>query len=213
MVKQKKEKGQCRFCLQFSPIHTLITPCLCKGSAMYIHRNCLIKWIPYKKNRINQCNECHADYAQVYPDTYETSIELFKKTNAYIAVPVVSVCAHHWSFVLIHLIFFPKYDFHTMYMYFQYIFQIAYMLYFFYLISCVKQKSRYIAMWLLSERVLLPIMHIGLLCILNTSLYMSGFSSNMFVYIYFYEHYTLLNTINTVYKPIFVNRPLEGSTL
>ena len=35
---------ECRICLEEDDIQNMITPCLCKGSRKYVHRQCLNEW-------------------------------------------------------------------------------------------------------------------------------------------------------------------------
>ena len=53
----------CRICLDFEPIDDLIYPCRCRGSAKYIHRECLNAWRNQNRNNsFFQCNECKYEY-------------------------------------------------------------------------------------------------------------------------------------------------------
>ncbi|KAI8929860.1 hypothetical protein BC831DRAFT_442398 [Entophlyctis helioformis] len=59
----------CRFCLDDESNGILISPCLCSGSAKYVHVHCLQQWRkmainPYSRIR---CEICHAYYPIKYP--------------------------------------------------------------------------------------------------------------------------------------------------
>ena len=47
---------QCRICLDTDRPDEMLTPCACRGSAMYIHRDCLEEYIQYYPNR--KCTVC-----------------------------------------------------------------------------------------------------------------------------------------------------------
>ena len=48
---------ECRICLEKDNIEDMISPCLCRGSCKYIHRECLHKWFELSDN-INSSNMC-----------------------------------------------------------------------------------------------------------------------------------------------------------
>lgn len=49
---------QCRIC--FEEGNDLLTPCLCRGTAAYIHSACLDRYIQYYPDRV--CRVCHAKF-------------------------------------------------------------------------------------------------------------------------------------------------------
>eukprot|EP00697_Spironema_sp_BW2_P015027 gnl/Spiro4/5733_TR2933_c0_g1_i1.p1 gnl/Spiro4/5733_TR2933_c0_g1~~gnl/Spiro4/5733_TR2933_c0_g1_i1.p1 ORF type:complete len:301 (-),score=22.03 gnl/Spiro4/5733_TR2933_c0_g1_i1:272-1108(-) len=68
------EAPTCRFCMcsrvedhQQATDHTLLTPCSCKGSIMYVHRHCLLEYFRFlekKKECVNsfKCELCGTPY-------------------------------------------------------------------------------------------------------------------------------------------------------
>ncbi|KAH6570454.1 hypothetical protein BASA50_000230 [Batrachochytrium salamandrivorans] len=67
---------RCRFCLDDSNLGDLISPCLCIGSAKYVHVHCLRHWRkittnPYSRVR---CEICHTYYKLRYPISGTVSI-------------------------------------------------------------------------------------------------------------------------------------------
>ncbi len=56
---------QCRICLdEQQSVENLISPCQCRGTMKYVHRNCLNEWRsddPHT-NRFHFCNECKYQY-------------------------------------------------------------------------------------------------------------------------------------------------------
>jgi hypothetical protein len=61
---QLKQKEDCRICLQEDNIKNLISPCLCRGSNKYIHRECLNQWRRLSDNQEqnNKCPTCKFEY-------------------------------------------------------------------------------------------------------------------------------------------------------
>lgn len=55
---------QCRFCLDEDQRLNLISPCSCKGSAKYVHRECLDSWRTSSNNprNISTCPTCQFKY-------------------------------------------------------------------------------------------------------------------------------------------------------
>ncbi len=51
---------QCRICLDTDRPEEMLTPCACRGSAMYIHRECLDEYIQYYPNR--KCTVCQTPF-------------------------------------------------------------------------------------------------------------------------------------------------------
>lgn len=77
-------QGQCRICLDDDFIYNLLIPCKCKGTSLYVHKECLDNWRYNDNNGINsdafnKCGECQTEYQVIkkYPD------ETFFITNSY----------------------------------------------------------------------------------------------------------------------------------
>jgi hypothetical protein len=51
---------QCRICLETDDINDMISPCGCRGSALYIHRDCLDDYIRYYPSR--RCSVCNQSF-------------------------------------------------------------------------------------------------------------------------------------------------------
>ncbi len=54
----------CRICLEEDSPDNMIYPCKCKGTAKYVHKNCLNEWRTTATNRENfyRCEMCHYNY-------------------------------------------------------------------------------------------------------------------------------------------------------
>ena len=50
----------CRICLEDTGV--LVSPCACKGSAGYVHQECLEKWVHTEATPKLKCEICHNDY-------------------------------------------------------------------------------------------------------------------------------------------------------
>ena len=69
---------ECRICFETHNQETLISPCKCSGTSKYVHKECLDKWIVYKKNDI--CSVCQEKYSY-YPQENDKTMALNKKKN------------------------------------------------------------------------------------------------------------------------------------
>lgn len=61
-------EAQCRFCLDYgqTPNNPLIEPCLCKGSARYVHALCLRRWaLVGPDNSATECGVCKSPFTVV----------------------------------------------------------------------------------------------------------------------------------------------------
>lgn len=62
LMKRLMPKHQCRYCLEPDRIGNLLSLCACRGSVMYVHKECLLRWIfqRFKNHQIsgNQIVNC-----------------------------------------------------------------------------------------------------------------------------------------------------------
>jgi len=54
------EEKICRYCFEGESVAKLISPCDCKGSAGYIHKQCVTKWMLLSE--LTTCELCHAQF-------------------------------------------------------------------------------------------------------------------------------------------------------
>ncbi|KAL3922364.1 MAG: hypothetical protein SGPRY_004587, partial [Prymnesium sp.] len=59
-----EEEGDCRICLDRSPLSHLIAPCACTGSMQYAHRECLDRWCEEKGSAC--CEVCGGAYSDAH---------------------------------------------------------------------------------------------------------------------------------------------------
>lgn len=54
----------CRICLDVDPLDDLFSPCKCRGSVKYVHRECLATWVKTTNNPESKkkCMMCHTEY-------------------------------------------------------------------------------------------------------------------------------------------------------
>lgn len=66
---------QCRFCLEESPLSTLVDPCRCRGSVRYVHTTCLNRELRFRRqvgDISKACRICKAEYST--PKNYSREI-------------------------------------------------------------------------------------------------------------------------------------------
>lgn len=62
----------CRICLESEPQNKLINPCKCSGTAEYVHRNCLSRWLKSRSRRKQmKCEICNSKYVFHYNNRKE----------------------------------------------------------------------------------------------------------------------------------------------
>jgi len=86
---------ECRICLESH--RTLICVCGCKGSAKFVHYQCIQKWrntFPKNHNKYVICDLCHCPYNIVEPYWTKKKILLWYNATCFsIITVVVPVCA------------------------------------------------------------------------------------------------------------------------
>lgn len=78
--------AQCRFCLgtgDNSPTDPLIAPCLCKGSAKYVHRSCLDQWrsLHHHDKAFTHCGTCGYQFWIQVTENQEAEKEVCGKSE------------------------------------------------------------------------------------------------------------------------------------
>uniref|UniRef100_A0A6C0KFA0 RING-CH-type domain-containing protein n=1 Tax=viral metagenome TaxID=1070528 RepID=A0A6C0KFA0_9ZZZZ len=86
----KKIQGQCRICLDDDDSYNLIIPCKCKGTSIYVHKECLNLWRYAENNQddsnaFNKCGECQAEYQIIKKYSNETFF-ITRSNGIYIGV-------------------------------------------------------------------------------------------------------------------------------
>lgn len=54
----------CRICMEAEPVGSLVSPCRCRGTMKYVHRECLQKWRATSSNQRSyyRCDQCQCRY-------------------------------------------------------------------------------------------------------------------------------------------------------
>jgi hypothetical protein len=198
--------ADCRFCLETDSISKLIAPCLCKGSAKYVHNDCLIEWTKKKPQTGHICNSCKYECVRNYPIEYERIPSIFTVNIAYGTSPCICILVHHFLFFMVAYPFFSKTNRYLLYICLQLYIHIVYANMFNSMIHTVRNKTLYMKLWSSTSRIYLPVMHLYLLCMIPYVQWIGGFGANMCMFMYYYEHYRILESINKQYKPVFINR-------
>jgi len=60
---------ECRICFDSANSEDMISPCLCRGSSKYVHRECLNFWFKLSENphARSNCQECQFNYYKTIP--------------------------------------------------------------------------------------------------------------------------------------------------
>lgn len=55
----------CRICMETEPAGSLFSPCRCRGTMKYVHRECLQRWRSTSTNQQSfyRCDQCHCRYS------------------------------------------------------------------------------------------------------------------------------------------------------
>lgn len=97
----------CRYCLESSDYHDMISPCKCKGSMKYVHRNCLINYlnimrdrsvIPFNRDPYNyKCEICKTDY-NVETQEYNNGGSLCLNMTTNFCIVTISLISAYFIF-------------------------------------------------------------------------------------------------------------------
>ena len=66
------ESKNCRYCLVENNIENMVSPCKCKGSIQYVHKNCLLRWISLKIYQEYSCEICYTPYKLIFKKDYKS---------------------------------------------------------------------------------------------------------------------------------------------
>ena len=79
---QNQESVVCRFCMEYDQVANMIIPCNCKGTAKYVHYDCLAIWMETKGTDI--CNICLSNYNRIkYKKTVKNILDFLVQTGAW----------------------------------------------------------------------------------------------------------------------------------
>jgi len=200
------QEGECRFCLETDSIDQLIAPCLCKGSAKYVHNRCLVQWISTKSTINTTCSSCLEEYTRAFPTGYELYPPFFTLNIPYGTAPIACIYINHWCYFMVAGLIIPFSARIYVYCMLQGVVHGIYSLKFLEYYTMLHNKQYYQSLWLKNDRLVLPILHFILILMIPYTQWVSGMGANMCLYLYVYEHYYILDDINKEYKIRFTNR-------
>ena len=213
MIRKRQNRflTECRFCLEKDNSKNMISPCVCSGSVAFVHNNCLIKWYIINPDSGIICPICKTDLASETEYPIE-EINYFINYSMFIRIDysVTSIFLWHWIFTMIFFIvhFFYRItlsDYLLLYKNFQIFFHINYLSLLFIIITNIKLKRRYLAMWCTSLRISLIITH-GLYFILFRDNLFFGCIADFCCFQYFRHHLDILNELNAKNGMRFITR-------
>lgn len=73
------EEKLCRICLETDNLNDFISPCKCKGTSKFVHRECIMKWINTNLDNDNSkfCNQCKYEYKYKNKSVFYEKLDLF----------------------------------------------------------------------------------------------------------------------------------------
>ena len=78
---------QCRICLDDGDRCEFISPCRCKGTSRWVHRQCLDRWRSTKEDRaFSSCTECLAKYKFLDPNENMSSSNSCSSNSLFICL-------------------------------------------------------------------------------------------------------------------------------
>ena len=206
----QKRRQQCRFCLETDFQKNLISPCLCKGSCKFVHSECLMLWYNQRPDRGLSCGQCLQPLAKTRTRVLEdlSVVDLYLRESR-IYNPITIFTIYHSCFFTTAFALYPYYIQHPLLVYggFQTIFHAMYICGLYVLFEKVQNKREYLQCWLTQERIGLLICHFSFLLLMLKTHVLGGLSADLCLYLYFFEHYEILQEMNMKSKFIFVSRP------
>ncbi len=209
-LQPRKQETECRFCLEADSVKNLLAPCICKGSFKYVHNSCLMKWYEASPDKGLKCSACCTDLARKYSHELESYPEILTVIQTCIYNPLSTIVYVHFVFFFLQCFFTGiQKNSQTVYTHVQILYHGVFFRNFIWYISMVKNKQTYVKTWLSSYRVLLPIVHLCILTNIESTYIFGGVTSDACMFLYFFEHYAILDRINEERNFIFTNQLTE----
>jgi E3 ubiquitin-protein ligase DOA10 len=173
----------------------LLSPCSCKGSQKYVHRECLEKWLKVEPIKGLDCSVCKEPlatstvYEQVIPRGSRVSIVLYPHvfliSESVLAFTVCEsfydYCMIHWFYCILYLGLFYEY-FH------------------------VKNKMLYFKRWLDEKTLTLFSAHLFILSCWLLNPYIVVFLNSCMLNIYVHHHFFILDEMNKSMRIVFISK-------
>lgn len=206
----RKRNGQCRFCLDVDSLSNLISPCECKGSCKYVHNTCLINWYQHRPDRGFVCGTCQQPLAKRPMDELEDLVFVDCVFYEYrILDPLSTVFLEYTILTVIVFIFYPFYIetplwYHCI---FQGCLHIYYSQAVYMLLKNVKNLKKYSFYWRQPSRYSLFFLHGFFLSTCPVTYGLGGIGASICLFLYFYEHYEILEDMNRKNTITFISKP------
>ncbi len=206
---KRAKQGQCRFCLEDDTLKNLLAPCICKGSFKYVHLSCLTEWYehePVKGLRCSACLEPFSRQGMLELEVLPTDGDL---QTLFINKPYLAILFSHWCFIgCNHFIVTMYGPIHYLFIY--HIFQIAfhgtYMWSLHILFSQIKNIDVFMKEWMTRSIQIVPFIHVYCLATMWKTGFLGGIAADMCLFLYIYEIFDVLHTINQQQTFVFINR-------
>lgn len=206
---KRAKQGQCRFCLEDDVLKNLLTPCICKGSFKYVHRACLTEWHTHEPVKGLRCSACLEPFSRKGTLEYEilptaSDLQMFYLNQPHLAILLSHCCLLTWTTYItpIH----THLDSMFLYHIFQTVFHGAYIWRLHILFGQIKNIDLFMKEWYSRSIQVVPFIHVACLATMWKTGFLGGIAADMCIFMYFYEIFDVLHTINQQQSFIFVNR-------
>lgn len=206
-----QRKAECRYCLETDTIDNLIAPCICKGSFQYVHNECCMKWYQSQPVLGLQCSACKTQLAKAYPHAVEDFPTATFRDTIGLEHPFRMVLLGH-SLYILGAFGFGELTYEikiSLYILYQWFFHLFYLFFFVKCVQKVQNQVAYALEWCKPSRLGLLVLHGWILYTIPSTFMIGGLASDLFIFVYFYEHYSIILSMNHQNEFIFVNYHLE----
>jgi hypothetical protein len=211
----QQPKGQCRFCLEDDVVQNLISPCVCTGSAKYVHNTCLINWYNHQPTKGLNCSVCKIAFQRKFNQIVEQIPTYTMLEQIPLQHPFYTVIGNHLMFFGflygITPVLIPYR--HILYTVYQLIFHMYYGFEFVGFISQLRTQKMYWSLWLQDYRYVLPLAHVCFVASMTQTFWVAGMSADICVMMYFFEHLEILSQLNQLATFEFTNHPVDSAAL
>ncbi len=205
----RSKQAQCRFCLEDDDRDNLLAPCICKGSFKYVHRACLMQWYEHEPTKGLRCSACLKPFSRqgiLELENLPTDGDL---QTLFINKPHLAILFSHWCFIgcahFIVTIYGPL-DYLVLYHIFQAGFHGVYMWGLHIVCSHIKNIDVCMKEWFSRSIQVVPFIHVVCLATMWKTGFLGGIAADLCIFLYFYELFDVLHTINQQQSFVFINR-------
>lgn len=205
----RSRQAQCRFCLEDDALANLIAPCVCKGSFKYVHSQCLFQWYEHEPTKGLNCSACLEPFSREGILEREDIPREHELAVLHIHKPHVAILVSHWCFVVWFHYIWPiaaaeRYT--LLYHIFQGTFHGIYLLHLRRVVSRVKNTDVVLREFRSRSIQIVPLIHMGCLATMWKTGFLGGIGADVCMFLYFYELFDILHTMNHKRPFVFTNR-------